>query len=70
MASLVSKKWVGRYEASLTVLAVFGLMGAARGLDEGLTGTTASLKSFSSTFVRLTLPIHLMSSQELTELLL
>ena len=30
--------------------AVFGLMGAARGLDEGLTGTTASLKSFQATF--------------------
>ncbi|KAK3650326.1 hypothetical protein LTR56_006302 [Elasticomyces elasticus] len=29
---------------------VFGLMGAARGLDEGLTGTTASLKSYSTTF--------------------
>jgi len=29
---------------------VFGLMGAARGLDEGLIGTTSSLKSFSHTF--------------------
>lgn len=29
---------------------VFGLMGAARGLDEGLTGTTASLPSFSHLF--------------------
>jgi len=31
-------------------LSVFGLMGAARGLDEGLTGTTASLPSFSRLF--------------------
>ncbi|EMC95070.1 hypothetical protein BAUCODRAFT_35060 [Baudoinia panamericana UAMH 10762] len=29
---------------------VFGLMGAARGLDEGLIGTTASQKSFSKLF--------------------
>ncbi|KAK3066491.1 hypothetical protein LTR53_017131, partial [Teratosphaeriaceae sp. CCFEE 6253] len=29
---------------------VFGLMGAARGLDEGLIGTTCSLKSFSGQF--------------------
>ncbi|EME88158.1 uncharacterized protein MYCFIDRAFT_26004 [Pseudocercospora fijiensis CIRAD86] len=29
---------------------VFGLMGAARGVDEGLVGTTASLASFKKTF--------------------
>lgn len=29
---------------------VFGLMGAARGVDEGLIGTTCSLSSFSDTF--------------------
>lgn len=33
-----------------TSIKVFGLMGAARGLDQGLTGTTASLPSFSHLF--------------------
>lgn len=34
----------------LTIVSVFGLMGAARGLDEGLIGTSSELEPFQRTF--------------------
>ena len=54
MAALVWRlRWVDRHEncndPKLSNV-VFGLMGAARGLDEGLIGTSASQKSFIALF--------------------
>ena len=50
MASSVSRLRQNLNEAGLMSDVVFGLMGAARGLDEGLIGTSASQKSFIALF--------------------